>query len=426
MSSSFIWRRKALKLAALALCASTVPVLRAQAKPAIRIAQIEGLSGPFANTGEASFRNLLWAVERINDRGGVKLPGGPRLLELLRYDSKSQNEEALSALRAAIDGGARIVMQGNSSAAAGALIDAIEKHNARDPDRRVLYLNYAAVDPTLTNERCSYWHFRFDAHADMRVTALMQVLQEDKALQRVYLIGQDYSFGQAVLRESRRQLGVRRADVQIVGEELHPIGRVKDFAPYASKIIASGAQGVVTGNWGNDLTLLVKAAREAGFNGTFYTFYGNALGAPAAIGEAGVGRVFAVADWLPNVQTPQSEAFYRAFRTRFPKAEDDYIHMRMQLMIEALAQAYERAGSVDAVAVARALEKADVTLAGQRGRMRAADHQFQQSLVVGVMDRQGAPGVKFDVEGSGYGFRVVKTIPADRAEMPTSCRMQRP
>ncbi|MGJ7486351.1 branched-chain amino acid ABC transporter substrate-binding protein [Variovorax sp. LT2P21] len=384
------------------------------------------MSGPFANTGEAVFRNILWAVERVNARGGVKLPGGARQLQLDRYDSKGQNEEALSALRAAMDDGARIVLQGNSSATAAALVDAIDKNNERDPSRRVIFLNYSAVDPVLTNERCSFWHFRFDAHADMRVTALMDVVKDDASLKRVYLIGQDYSFGQAVLRESKRQLAALRPDVQVVGDELHPMGRVKDFSPYAMKIIASGAQAVMTGNWGNDLTLLVKAAREAGFNGSFYTFYGNALGAPAAIGDAGIGRVIAVADWLPNVQTAPSEAFYQSFRARFPKASEDYVHMRMQLLVESLAQAIERAGSTDTVAVARAMERADVTLAGQRGRMRAADHQFQQQLVVGMMDRQGAPGVKFDVEGSGYGFRVVKTVAAERAEMPTTCKMQRP
>ena len=430
MNPPFIWRREALKFAALALCARPFAAL-AQAAPSsppapIRLALIESMSGPFANTGEAVFRNLLWAVERVNARGGVKLPGGARPLQLDRYDSKGQNEEALSALRAAMDDGARIVLQGNSSATASALVDAIDKNNERDPSRRVIFLNYAAVDPVLTNERCSFWHFRFDAHADMRVAALMAAVKGDAALKRVYLIGQDYSFGQAVLREARRQLGVQRPDVEIVGDELHPMGKVKDFAPYATKIIASGAQAVVTGNWGNDLTLLVKAAREAGFNGTFYTFYGNALGAPAAIGDAGIGRVIAVADWLPNVQTPQSEAFYRAFRARFPKPADDYVHMRLQLMVEALAQAVERAGSVDAVPLARALEQADVSLYGQRGRMRATDHQFQQQLVVGVMDRQGRPGVQFDVEGSGYGFRVVKTIAPERAELPTSCKMKRP
>jgi len=426
MTQSFIWRRKALKIGASALAALALPPAFAQSSGPIRLALIESMSGPFANTGEAVFRNLLWAVERVNARGGVKLPGGARLLQLDRYDSKGQNEEALSALRAAMDDGARIVLQGNSSATAAALVDAIDKNNERDPSRRVLFLNYSAVDPVLTNERCSFWHFRFDAHADMRVTALMDVVREDAALQRIYLIGQDYSFGQSVLRESRRQLAALRPDVKIVGDELHPMGRVKDFSPYAGKIMASGAQAVVTGNWGNDLTLLVKAAREAGFNGTFYTFYGNALGAPAAIGDAGIGRVIAVADWLPNVQTPQSAMFYKDFRTRFPKPADDYVHMRMQLLVEALAQSVERARSTDTVAVARAMESADVALAGQRGRMRAVDHQFQQQLVVGVMDRQGAPGVQFDVEGSGYGFRVLKTIAAERAEMPTICRMQRP
>ncbi len=429
MNPPFNLRRETLKFAALALCARPFAALAQTPAAPIRLALIESMSGPFANTGEAVFRNLLWAVERVNARGGVKLPGvpgGARPLQLDRYDSKGQNEEALSALRAALDDGARIVLQGNSSATAAALIDAIDKHNERDPSRRAIFLNYAAVDPALTNERCSFWHFRFDAHADMRMAALMDVMKDDAALKRVYLIGQDYSFGQAVLREARRQLGAQRPDVEIVADELHPMGKVKDFAPYATKIIASGAQAVITGNWGNDLTLLVKAAREAGFGGSFYTFYGNALGAPAAIGDAGIGRVVAVADWLPNVQTAQSEAFYRAFRARFPKPSDDYVHMRLQLMVEALAQAIERAGSTDALPVARALEQADVSMYGQRGRMRASDHQFQQQLVVGVMDRQGRPGVQFDVEGSGYGFRVVKTIAPERAELPTSCKMKRP
>lgn len=426
MNSSFFERRQALKLAALSLCARPFAAL-AQTPPApIRLALIESMSGPFANTGEAVFRNLLWAVERVNARGGIRLPGGARPLQLDRYDSKGQNEEALSALRAAIDDGARIVLQGNSSATAAALIDAIDKHNERDPQRRMLFLNYAAVEPSLTNERCSFWHFRFDAHADMRVAALMDVVKDDAALKRIYLLGQDYSFGQAVLRESRRQLGTLRPDVEIVGDELHPLGKVKDFAPYASKIIASGAQAVVTGNWGNDLTLLVKAAREVGFDGKFYTFYGNALGAPAALGEAGVGKVIAVADWLPNVPTPESAEFYRAFRARFPNPAEDYVHMRMQLLIEALARAVAEARSTEAVAVARKLEQARVSLAGRSGHMRAADHQFQQSLVVGVMDRQGTPGVPFDVEGSGYGFRVIKDIAPALAEMPHYCRMARP
>ena len=418
-------RRGLLKSVAIALFLPALAWAQASPPP-VKLALIESMSGSFANTGEAVLRNLVWAVERVNQRGGVKTAQGMRQLQLERYDSKGQNEEALSALRAAIDDGAQVVLQGNSSSTAAALIDAIGKHNEREPQRRVLFLNYSAVDPILTNEKCSFWHFRFDAHADMRMAALMQVIRDDRALRSVYLLGQDYSFGQAVAREARRQLGILRPDVQIAGDELHPMGRVKDFLPYAAKIKASGAQAVITGNWGNDLTLLVKAARDVGYEGRFYTFYGNALGAPAAIGDAGVGKVVAVADWLPNVATPQSQAFYEAFRQRYPRPQDDYVHMRMQLMIEALAQGINKAGSSEPLAVAQAMEGASVSLNGQGGTMRAADHQFQQSLVVGLMDRQGTPGVKFDVEGSGYGFRVVRTITAAQAELTAACRMQRP
>ena len=411
------------------LAGLAAPAAWAQAGAAgepIRLALIESLSGNFANTGEAVARNLAWAIERVNARGGVPTAQGRRPLQLQRFDNKGQVEESLSMLRAAVDGGIHFVLQGNSSAAAAALIDAINKHNEREPARRVVFLNYSAVDPILTNELCSFWHFRFDAHADMRMTALMELIKADEQLERMYLIGQDYSFGHAVLREAKRQLAQLRPDVAIAGEELHPIGRIKDFLPYATKIRNSGAQAVLTGNWGNDLTLLVKAARDVGFDGRFYTFYGNALGAPAAIGDAGIGKVVAVADWLPNVPTAESAAFYKTFRERFPKPQDDYVHLRMQLLIEALAQAIERAGGTDPLAVARALESADVTLAGQRGRMRAADHQFQQPLAVGVMDKAGTPGVPFDVEGSGYGFRVVRQLSADQAGMPHSCKMVRP
>lgn len=402
----------------------------AQGAEPIRLALIEGLSGPFGNAGEAVYRNLVWATERVNARGGVGLPGGARPLQLLRFDSKGATEEALSMLRSAIDQQAGFILQGNSSATAAALIDALNKHNEREPGRRALFLNYSAVDPVLTNEKCSFWHFRFDAHADMRLAALTDELAEDHSVRRIYLIGQDYSFGQHVLRKGREMIAAKRPDIQIVGDELHPVGRVKDFIPYVTKIKASGAQAVLTGNWGNDLTLLIKAARDIGLDARFYTFYGNGLGAPAALGDAGIDRVLAVAEWHPNVGTPSSDRFYAAFRQRFPRPEDDYVHARMQALVEVLVAGMERAKSVDPTAVARALEGLRYdgrTLGGMHsGQMRAADHQFIQPLYVSVMKKAGGAGVRFDNEGSGYGFRTVRFVEAARAEQPHQCRMQRP
>ncbi|WP_423221958.1 branched-chain amino acid ABC transporter substrate-binding protein [Ideonella margarita] len=409
---------------------STSTSANANAPEPIRLAMIEGLSGPFANAGEAVFRNLLWAVERVNARGGVKLPGGARQLQLVRMDSKGNTEEALGQLRLATDQGIAYVLQGNSSATAAALIDALNKHNQRSPAQRALFLNYSAVEPALTNEKCSFWHFRFDAHADMRLNALTEVLQADSRLKKVYLIGQDYSFGQQVVKRSREMLQAKRPDIEVVGEELHPMGRVKDFLPYATKIRASGAQAVITGNWGNDLTLLVKAVRDLGLNVKFYTFYGNALGVPATIGDAGIGSVLAVAEWHPNAGGAASDRFVESFRTRFPDPKEDYLHARMQAIIEVLASSMERARSTEATAVARAMEQAvfDGKVLGgvHSGRMRAEDHQFLQPLYVSVMDRAGRDGVRFDAEGSGYGFRSVRRFDAAEVALPQSCKMQRP
>ena len=411
--------------------ALAAPFLSAQtAAEPIRLGLIEGLSGPFANAGEAVFRNLVMATERVNRRGGVRVGGVTRPLSLLRFDSKGSTEEALSTLRGALDQRIGFILQGNGSAVAAAIVDALDKHNEREPSRRALFLNYSAVDPALTNERCSFWHFRFDAHADMRLAALTDVLQADRSVQRVYLIGQDYSFGQHVVKQARVLLEAKRPDLQVVGSELHPLGKVRDFLPYAAKIKAAGAQAVLTGNWGNDLTLLVKALRDVGSEAKLYTFYGNALGAPAAIGEAGVGRVLAVAEWHPNLGGAASDAFYAAFRQRFTQPQDDYVHVRIQLLVEMLAAAIEKAGSLDAVAVARALEglgsEATSMGAWHPAHMRAADHQLQQALVVSQMERAGTPGVAHDVEGSGFGFRTLRRLQASAVTQPHSCRMVRP
>ncbi|WP_250502222.1 branched-chain amino acid ABC transporter substrate-binding protein [Caballeronia sp. AZ7_KS35] len=415
-----------LRIAASA-CLALSMTARAAELPPIKLALIEGMSGPFANAGAMVERNLRFGVERVNAQGGVKLADGAHPLQLVVLDGKGSSEASLVQLRAAIDEKIGFVMQGNSSAVAAALVAAVDRQNAREPDRRVLFLNYSADDPALTNDACSFWHFRFDAHAGMRMDALADALKDDRAVKKVYLLNQDYSFGHDVSREAQRALRERRPDIAIAGDEFHPIGRVKDFAPYIAKIRASGADAVITGNWGNDLTLLVKAAREQGLDTKFYTFYGNSLGAPAALGDAGVKRVIAVADWHPNAGSAASDAYYRAFRARYPAAADDYLVARMPLMVEMLAAAMTRAKSADPLAVARTLEGMKFDGEGFHPMtVRAEDHQVIQPLYVMEMDKAGTKGVPLDNEGSGYGFRTLQSVPADKTAQPTTCRMSRP
>ncbi|CAM2177905.1 branched-chain amino acid transport system substrate-binding protein [Paraburkholderia sacchari] len=413
-------------LAAAGAHAASAP---APAGQPIQLALIEGMSGPFADAGAAVERNLRFGVERVNAHGGVMLADGRHPLELVVLDSKGSTEAALMQLRAAADRHIGFILQGNSSAVAAALVAAIDRQNAREPDNRELFLNYSADDPALTNANCSFWHFRFDSHAGMRMDALADVIAADKSVKKVYLLNQDYSFGHDVSSLARAALAKQRPDIAVVGDEFHPIGRVKDFAPYVAKIRAAGADAVITGNWGSDLTLLVKAAREQGLDTRFYTFYGNSLGAPAALGEAGVKRVIAVADWHPNAGGAASDVWYAAFRASYPAAQDDYPVLRMSMLVEMLAQAMTKAGSAQPEAVAKALEGMRYT--GDESSfhpmwMRADDHQVIQPLYVMQMDKQGAPGVRYDNEGSGFGFRTVLALPAERTVPATVCKMKRP
>ena len=239
--------------------AMMAPVAAAASLGTVRVAFIDPLSGPFANTGESALRHFRAAVERdavlraLNGgRSDARASGRiDSRIEIVPFDNKASAQEALVQLRAAIDQGIRFVLQGQSSAAALALIDAIDKHNLRNPGQEVLFLNYAALDPELTNAKCSFWHFRFDAPVDMRMEALVEAIVRDGTAKNLYLIGQDYSFGRSVAQTARAMLARKMPAVRIVGDDLHPIGTVRDFAPYIAKIKAAGADAVITGNWGN-------------------------------------------------------------------------------------------------------------------------------------------------------------------------------
>ena len=389
----------------------------------VPVAFIDPLSGPFANAGESALRHFRAAFDGINARGTV---GGYRF-EIVALDSKGQVQEALAQLRLVADQGIRFVAQGQSSAVALALTEAIAKHNAREPARAMLLLNYAALDPDLTNAKCSYWHFRFDASSDMRVEALASLIERDRSITRLFIIGQNYSFGQQVSRAVKEVLGRRRPDIHIVGDELHPLGQVKDFAPYVAKIRASGAEAVVTGNWGNDLALLIRAARQAALDVRFYTFYAGSLGAVTAIGESGAGRVIQVNEWHSNVGEPSTDAMARDYKARFG---EDYYFFRISTLAGMLAAAIGRSGSPDPLGVARALEGMRHATPLGEVQMRAADHQLLQPLYLSTLVRSeahgGPRGVRNDVEGTGLGFRTDARIEPYVTAQPTSCAMSRP
>ncbi len=389
----------------------------------IKLGYIDPLSGPFANVGQHGLRELELVVEQINKRGGVL--GGTKF-EIVALDGKANSQESLIAFRQLVDQNVKFMFQGNSSAVAGALTDAVAKHNERNPQSAVIYFNYGAVDPALTNDRCNFWHFRFDADADMKMQALTNMMAEQRSIKKVYLINQDYAFGHAVANAAETMLMAKRPDIKLVGNDLHPLGKVKDFAPYIAKIKASGADSVITGNWGADLALLVKAGRDAGLPVDYYTYYAGVVGGPAAIGEAGTDRVKQVTMWHVNVGGSKSDELVESYRKRFPDANDDFFFLTLQHAMELLVRAIDKVGSTDPLQVARALEGARYTGITGDVWIREDNHQLMQPLFVSTLRKVGEVGVKYEVERTGIGPKTDYRVEATDTALPTTCKMKRP
>ncbi len=396
--------------ALLGLLASTalVPVPSARADETVRIAYIDPLSGPLAQTGQLGEQHFRFAADRVN---AANAAGPGRRFEIVPMDNEVSPEKSLTLLRKAVDDGIHYVTQGNGSSVGFALEDAVGKNNRRDPAKTVLYLNYAAVDPGMTNEKCSWWQFRFDADSDMKMRALADYLVSQKDVHKVYVFNPDYSFGVSVQKAAEAMLTDRRPDLQIVGAERVPLGKVKDFAPYIAKIQASGADAVVTGNWGADLELLVKAAADSGYKGRFFTYY---IGDQVLVAAAGPGARgdAQVSTWAGNV--PGVDDIQDAFEKRFGRT---FYYWHIENEIETLAAAMKQADSSDPTRVAAAMSGMRRQTPLGVSDMRADNHQLIQPLFISEL----APDLPHVFPETRLGFKTISRIEADATRMPTTC-----
>ncbi len=386
----------------------------------IKIAMIETMSGSFAPIGQNQLHTFQMVTDIANKE---KWAGAGNTIEVTAFDGKGSPQESLTQLKHVIDQGYRYIAQGNGSGVALALIDAVNKHNERNPGKEIVFLNYSAIDPDLTNSKCSFWHFRFDANSDMKMEALTTYMAKDQGIKKVYLINQNYSHGHQVTRAAKDYLKRKRPDIQVVGDDLHPIATVKDFSPYVAKIKASGADTIITGNWGADLALLIKAAKDAGVTAKFYTYYAATTGVPTAMGAAGEGQVKQVGYWNVNNPTDSGVPFAMEYKKKY---NDDFYVQDIYTIIKMMSDAVKSAKTADPVKVAFALEGMKAKVLNGEVEMRKADHQLQQPLHISTWTKVDGKTVKYDQENTGYGWKTDQHIDTYIAAQPTSCQMKRP
>ena len=391
----------------------------AQAGETVKIGLIDVLSGPFALTGQGSLKQLKEVVLQLNAKSD---PADPKF-EVVEFDNKGSTQESINMLKAASDKGIRFITQGGGSGVALTLVDALNKLAEREPERAMVYLNYSAMDPLLTNDRCSFWHFRFYPSSEMQMEALTTYLVNRKDIKKVYLLNQDYTHGQQVSKAAREYLTRKRPDIQIIANEFIPMAQIRDFAPYVAKIAATGADTVITSNWGSDLTLLLKASKDFGLNVNYFTLNANNPGTPTQLGSWGENKVGVVWNWISNANTPELEKIHLAYKKKY---NEDFIFAAHWNTMNMLFQAIKQAKSTDPKKVAFTLEGMSYKSPLGEVKMRKTDHQLEAPLYLGIWAKQGSKGVKHDSENTGYGFRTEAVWDAYISSQPTSCQMKRP
>ena len=407
-------------LAQAALPASLLITAAAQAAP-VKIGMVETLSGPQASSGQAYRAGVRYAVERMNAAGGWN--GEP--VQLLEYDNQGGPAGASDKLKAAIADGVQIIVQGSSSAIGGQITEDVRKHNLRNPGKEVVYINVGAEALELTGEKCNFHHFRFAGNAQMRTKALVQAMKQAQALgTKVYAINQNYSWGQDM--EQATVDNAAAGGYQVVEKTLHDVNKIQDFAPYVAKINASGAETVITGNWSNDLLLMMKAAKASGMKARFGTVFLDQPGNVANAGDLAVGH-YVVHVFNPEAAGAAGERFvadYTAKTGRAPVFVEPQSVFGLEMVADALKRTKPVGGALDVNAFARALETSRITTPMGEMSMRAADHQVQMPLVVSMVTKDA----RYKVDGTDMGFKPVKVFSAEEASVPASpsCKMQRP
>ena len=390
-----------------------------RAAETVRIALIGPLSGPYADIGFTTVKQYQEAIADVNRIGGAPVAR----LELVPLDDASSIEQALRSLELAIQQGIRYVAQGSNPEISIALAQAIGAYSRDNPNREVLFLDYGDGAPELNDEQCSFWHFRFDASIAMKLQTLIAAIPDDGSVRTIYLLNQDDAWGHSASREAQRILTRARPRIQIVGDDVHPVGKVKDFSAYFARISESGADAILTADRGNDLFAFMQAAGRAGGDMPIYVASNSIAAVPAAIGVRGVDRVYGVFTWHSNIGENLLDQFAGAYRQ---KHNEEWNGLPSYVTISMLVTSMQTTRSTEPLRVARVLEGLSFLGASSPIAIRSDNHQLLQPLYVATLARAGTKGVNNAVGNTGLGWKTVLRKDFDQTQATTTCEMQRP
>jgi branched-chain amino acid transport system substrate-binding protein len=345
--------------------------LRGPAKAAdgkIVIGMIEATSGPFKASGERFVLGARYAIEEINAKGGLL----GKQVELVVEDSAFKADVAnRKATKLILEDKADFLLGSLGSHIALATMKVAEKY------KKILVCPNAEA-ASITGQEFNPYIFRTTPTTGQRTAATMAYLAKYTKYKKFYILCMDLSLGREAGEGFKKNLN-KIPGAQLVGEDYHPIA-LKDFSPYVSKVISSGAEVVLTVDYGPDLANLIKTGAQLGWKAITAGGY---LFDPVImqdVKEAALGHIV-LNHSLIDMANPAQKKFVQDFKEKHKDLDpvvyspvfgvnDEYIALQW------LFDVVKRAGSTDSEKIIKAWEGASYNMPWGKVTMRACDHQI--------------------------------------------------
>ena len=225
----------------------------------IKIAVVASHSGPAAAVGEIYWMSVLWAAHMVNKQGGIMVDGKKKMVEVIKADTQSKPDVAKKVCE-------RMILQEKVDFLWGTNGSHLQKviNQVADKYKRISVNAASLSDELQEGQNFSKYAFMTTFSTEQIGRGLAyyygQIRKKEK---KFYILCQDYLFGHSMAEGFKEGLKEYYPEAEIVGEDYHKLF-LTDFAPYLTKVKASGAEVVYTGDWIPDAANLLKQARQMG------------------------------------------------------------------------------------------------------------------------------------------------------------------
>jgi len=370
-------------VAALAL-AVTVAKRDVQAQEAIRIGEINSYKAQPAFL-EPYRKGMELAVEEVNAAGGVN---GRRLEVISRDDGASPGD----AVRAAEE----LLSRENVQMLAGGFLSNIGLALADFArQKKVVYLASEPLTDKIVWENGNRYTFRLRPSTYMQVAMLVPEAAKMKRRNWV-LVYPNYEYGQSAAATFRALMKQAQPDVQFIGEQATPLGRIEAGA-VVQALADAKPDAIFNVLFGADLAKFVREGN------TRELFKGRDVvslltGEPEYIDplkdEAPTGWVVTGYPWY-GINTPE----HRTFLTAYQKKYSDYPRLGSVVgysTVKAIAAGIRKAGGTDTEKLVAAFRGLEFETPLGKAEFRRLDQQSTMGAYVGRTALEGGKGVMKD------------------------------